>query len=317
MKKKINTLTLFLSLAMLISAVACSGGSTTTEESGRTIVPGLHIDYDRDGNDISLPETVSKIISIGPSNTEVLVALGFADMIIATDAYSANVPGLKPGISDFSMMDNDGELIIEMQPDLIFVTGMSRAQGEDPYKVLADVGLCLIYMPSSTSIAGIMEDIRYMAEVLAVEETGEEILEVMQAKIDEILAITNTSSEVKKVYYEIAAAPNMYSFGGGTFLHEMIELLGAVNIFADTIGWASVSDEAILEADPDIILTTVNYIENPVEEIKSRDGWNAITAIKNDDVYYISTDASNRPSHNVVIAMQQMAEAIYPELFEG
>ena len=273
------------------------------------------IDMDRDGNPITLPATMERIISMGPSNTEVLVALGFADRIIATDTYSENVPGINAGISLFSMMSPDGEQIISLAPDVIFVTGMSRAGGEDPFKIIADAGICLVYMPSSTSIEAIKEDIRFMAAVMGVVDKGEEIVVGMEKEIDDIVAVTKTLDAGRKVYFEIGAAPYMYSFGHDTFLNEMIGMLGGVNIFADQNSWISVADEAVLAADPDIILTSVNYIDDPIGEIKSRDGWDVITAIKNDAVYYISTDASNRPSHNIVIALRQMAEAIYPGAF--
>jgi iron complex transport system substrate-binding protein len=76
-----------------------------------------------------------------------------------------------------------------------------------------------------------------------------------------------------------------------------------------------VVDEVVLAADPDVILTSVNYIENPVTEIMSRPGWSSMTAVINSDVYFIDTDASNRPSHNIVIALMEMARAVYPELY--
>jgi iron complex transport system substrate-binding protein len=63
------------------------------------------------------------------------------------------------------------------------------------------------------------------------------------------------------------------------------------------------------------VLTSVNYIDDPIGEIKSRPGWENITAIQNDDVYYIDTDASNRPSHHIVKALRMMAKAVYPDRY--
>ena len=282
-----------------------------TPDEGQT--PGIEVSFDRDGNPIKIPDKIERVMSIGPSNTEVLVALGFADKIIATDEYSNNIPGIDPALAMFSMMAPDGERIISMAPDVIFVTGMSMSGGDDPFAIIASAGICLIYIPSSTSIEGIIEDIRFMAAVMSVREKGEELVANMEAEIAEIRAVGETIAEKRSVYFEIAAAPFMYSFGYGTFLNEMIEMIGAVNIFADTESWTSVSDEVVLDADPDVILTSVNYIDDPVGEIMSRSGWNGVKAIKNNEVHYISTDASNRPSHNIVIAMRAMAEAIYPE----
>ncbi|MCL2165312.1 MAG: ABC transporter substrate-binding protein [Oscillospiraceae bacterium] len=287
-----------------------SAASSSSSENPTTV-----IDQDREGNPITLPETINKVISMGPSNTEILVALGCGNMIIAVDDYSNNVAGLKPDIPMFSMMTPDGEQIIDLDPDMLIVTGMSKAGGDDPFKIVTDAGICVIYIPSSSSIEGVKDDIRYIAEVVGEKETGDEIIADMEQEIDAIRAIGHTISEKKAVYFEISAAPYMYSFGSGMFLNEMIDLVGAVNIFADQEEWISVADEAVLSANPDVILTSVNYIDDPIDEIKSRDGWSEITAVQNDAVYYIDTDSSNRPSQNIIKALQEMAKAIYPDKY--
>ena len=107
----------------------------------------------------------------------------------------------------------------------------------------------------------------------------------------------------------------MYSFGKGVFLDEMLEIIGAVNILVDQDEWVSVTDEAVLDANPDVVLTCVNYIDDPIGEIKGRPGWGEITAARNDDVYYIDTDSSNRPSQNIIIALKEMAKAVYPDKY--
>ena len=277
--------------------------------------PDTSINKDREGNSITLPQTINKIISMGPSNTEILEALGFGDKIIAADEYSNNVSGIKSDIPMFSMMNPDNEQIINLQPDIIFVTGMTKAGGDDPFKLVSEAGICVIYIPSSLSIDGIKEDIKYIAAVIGAQSKGNQIISDMEKEIDNIKKIANTISDKKSVYFEIAAAPWMYSFGSGVFLNEMIELIGARNIFADLKEWVSIADEAVLEANPDVILTSVNYVENPIDEIKSRSGWDVTTAVKNNDVYYIDTDLSNRPSQNIIKAMKEMAKAIYPDKY--
>ncbi len=76
------------------------------------------------------------------------------------------------------------------------------------------------------------------------------------------------------------------------------------------------SDEVVLAANPDVILTSTNYIDNPTDDIKQRPGWESLTAVANDEVYVIDTNASNRPSQNVVKALKQMAQVIYPDLYK-
>ena len=77
----------------------------------------------------------------------------------------------------------------------------------------------------------------------------------------------------------------------------------------------SVSEETVLASDPDVIITNVDYIENPVEEIKSRPGWENMKAVKNNDVYYVDNYATSHCNHNIITGLEQMAEAIYPDIY--
>ena len=297
---------------------AAAQTTTTTLETTATqttTAAAPPIDRDREGNPITLPESIERLIVMGPSNTETIIALGCADKIIATDEYSEGLTGLPPDLPLFSMRTPDGEQIIALEPDVLIVTGMSKAGGDDPFKTVSDAGVCVIYIPSSSSIEGIIDDIRYVAEVMGVQAAGEQIIEDMENEIETIRAAGLTVTDKKTVYFEISAAPYMYSFGSGVFLNEMIELIGAINILGDQVSWISVSDEAVLAANPDVILTSVNYIDDPIGELMSRDGWEEITAVRNGDIYYISTNYSNRPNHNIVKALAEMANAIYPDLF--
>ena len=331
MKVKTKIIALLLMAVMLITFTSCgtdtpsdNNGTTAgevsntvseeNEENGESETQPV-IDKDREGNSITLPQTIDKIISMGPSNTEVLVALGFGDRIIAADSYSENVEGIPSGIPMFSMMSPDGEQIIALQPDVIFVTGMSKVDGDDPFKIISDTGICIIYIPSSSSIDGIKEDIKYMANVMGAQSKGDTIISYMETEIAAVKAVGDTITDKKRIYFEISAAPYMYSFGKGTFLNEMIELIGAANVLGDQENWISVADEAVVDANPDVILTSVNYIENPTDEIKSRPGWDGLTAVQNGDVYYIDTDSSNRPSQNIIKALKEMAKFVYPDKY--
>ncbi|MGD9568421.1 MAG: ABC transporter substrate-binding protein [Sedimentibacter sp.] len=273
---------------------------------------------DRAGNDVTIPSEINKIISISPSNTEMIVDLGFGDKLVAVDKYSEGVEGLPENLPLFDLMNPDVEKLVALEPDIIYATGMSMSDGNDPFKPIKDLGITVVYIPSSDSIEGIYKDIMFIADSLQVSEKGQEIVNNMKIQIDEFKKLSSTinDDDKKTVYFEIAGAPNLYSFGKGVFLNEMIELLGAENILSDQESWLAVSDEVVVAANPDIILTNVDYIENAVDEIKNRAGWENVTAIKNNDVYYIDRDASSLSNHNIVKALDQMAEVIYPEIYK-
>jgi len=308
MRKGIIALVLLALVALLF--MACNTGEPVGVPAGSVLT------YDREGFPVTLPEQREAIISIGPSNTEILVALGFGEAIVQADMFSADVDGIRSGISTLDMFGLDLEYIISLAPDVVFITGMTRTPGaEDPLHAVSSAGISVIYMPISASIAEIQEDIRFIAAVLGVEDRGEAIAADMMREIETILALGETITERRSVYFEISPPPHMVSFGTGTFLHEMIEIIGAVNVFADQAGWFPVSGETLVEANPDVILTSVDFLEDPVGDIMNRPGWTTITAVHNGEVFRIDANTSSRPSHNIVAALWEMARAVYPDVF--
>lgn len=322
MKRKITLLIITLFIASIFAA--CTGEKAQTQspeqpgqETGQNQQEEAKLpSADRAGNEITIPSEINKIISISPSNTEIIVDLGLGDKLVAVDEYSKGIEGLPENLTYFDIMNPDVEQLVALEPDIIFATGMSMAEGNDPFKPIKDLGITVAYIPSSDSIEGIYEDIMFIADSLQADGKGQELVDGMKTKIDEFREKGSAIKDKKTVYFEIAAAPNLYSFGSGVFLNEMIEIIGAENILASQEKWIAISDESVVAANPDVILTNVDYIENPAEEIKNRAGWGNITAVKNNDVYYIDNDASSLPDHNIVKALEQMAEAVYPEVYK-
>lgn len=273
--------------------------------------------YDRAGNVIVIPEKAEKIVSMSPTFTQILTELGLGDKIIAVDTYSAGTEGIAENLPAFDMFSPDIEALLALQPDIVIASGMSIVSGDDPFKPARDAGACVAYIPVSNSIEEIKGDILFIGEVTGTFGRAVEIVSEIDAEIARIEEITATipNDEKKKVYFEIAAAPEIYTFGNGVFLNEMITILGAENIFSNLDGWLAVSEEAVVNANPDVILTSVNYIDNPVGEILARNGWENVNAVINGQVYYINNNASSQPNHNILIALREMALAVYPDKF--
>ncbi|MBR3053854.1 MAG: ABC transporter substrate-binding protein, partial [Firmicutes bacterium] len=133
--------------------------------------------------------------------------------------------------------------------------------------------------------------------------------------LDEIAEIGKTITEKKTVAFEISALPYIYSTGKGTFIDEMITLIGAENVYGDQESWIPVAEEDAVAADPDVILTSVNYLPDAVGEIMGRPGWEEVKAVKNGEVYYIDNASSSLPNQYVVKALLEMAKAVYPEYY--
>lgn len=270
---------------------------------------------DREGNEVTINKDINRIISSAPSNTEILMELGLSDKIIAVDKYSPT-DSLNTDITLIDFRNPDPEAIIALDPDIIIASGHNKVGSEDPFASLKEAGISVVYIPSSNSIKGIYEDIRFIANITNTEEKGEKIIEIMQKEIGEVKDIAKNIKNKKKVYFEIAPSPNIFTMGKETFQNDIIELIGGENIFSAETGWISPSGESIIEKNPNVIITNVSYTETPVEDILNREGFSEIDAIKNKQVYLIDANASSRPSPNILKAIKEIAVAVYPDYYE-
>lgn len=321
--KKILSLILALAMAASVAGCAAQPASGSASAPASVSAPSSAVSApaaekpatDPSGAEVNIPDEIGSVVVLAPSIAETLVALGCGDLIVGYDAQSVGLAGLPADVPTFDMMQPDMEQLAALKPDVLFVSNMTLYDQTNPYQQLIDLGVCVLCVPTANSIATIQEDIAFIAAAMGKTAEGDTLIADMQAELDRIAAIGATVTDKKSVYFEIGAAPSMYSFGRGVFLNEMIELIGAENVLADQEGWLAVEAETIVAADPDVILTNVNYIDDPVAEILGRSGWEGMSAVKDQQVFYIDNMASSLSNHNIVKALDQMAKAVYPDLF--
>ncbi|MCL2834256.1 MAG: ABC transporter substrate-binding protein [Treponema sp.] len=311
--RRIFNISTFISAAAVVFLIGGCGrgpasGNTPVPDSaaitGNTAVTGSAAVYNR-------------IISAAPSNTEIVTGLGLGDRIIATDKYSEGIAGIPQGIPLIDFFYPDTEAIAGLNPDLILVNEInSYGAADNPFRLLGNLGIKVIQIPTSTSIGGICDDILFIANTLGVPDRGEKLTASINEKIAQIKAAGEKLAAKKSVYFEVSAAPSMVTFGQGAYLNEMIEIAGGINIFADQKGWFSPGPEEIINRNPDIIFTMLYPGEDPVAEIKSRTAFTGITAVKENQVYAINADSASRPSQNILPALRQMAGIINPLYYE-
>ena len=311
---KIFLITLTAFLFVIISIISCNYNDNKNNSVS-------HI-KDRAGNEITIPERIDKIICLSPSITEILIDIGDADKIISVDSYSKeifeknNIDSSEMQI--FDMMNPDAEKIISLNPNILFINNFSVFSGKSSIDLIKNLGLSVAVIPNSDTLAGIEDDISFIGKVLKLENNAEEIIFEMKENIEKIKSIGDKikiEGNQKTVYFEIGATPNLYSFGTNVYLDDMINIIGAKNIFENRNSWIAVSEESVLSANPDIIFTSVDYIDNPVSEILNRKAWQNIKAIQKKQVYFIAS--SSLPNHNIIKALFLMAKSIYPNEYQG
>ena len=303
-------------LMLMLLLTACSSndnsGTDKSADNGNKEQKPYTVtdDLDKDITFEKIPETV---VSLQPSNTEILFALGDGGKVTGVTEYDYYPEEAKDieRVSD-SMIVNT-EAVLSLDPDAVFAytTG-----DEENLKVLEDAGIPVFVIESASSIEDVYGDIGQIAAVMGKEEKGEELIKNIKEQIQEVKDKTATLSKQEKVYFEISPSPDIFTAGSDTFQQDLLLNAGIDNIFADETGWIKASEEEIVKRNPSIILTTVNYIENPVAEIKSRSSWANIEAIKNDKVYQLDADIMSRPGPRIGEAIELAAKTVYPELFK-
>ena len=269
---------------------------------------------DRSGEEFTLPAKMDKIISTAPSNTEVLIGLGMGENLAVVDSYSADIEGVPDDVLVIDFRQPDIEALLEANCDILIASEHNMAGTEDPYHQIKSAGIPVVYLPTSISFEEIYKDIDFLGELTNTKDVATNIIADMKTRIEAVVT-TVKDAEPKSVYMEIGPAPSLFSAGKGTFLDEAITLAGGANIFGDQEGWVSPSEESVITLNPDVIITNVDYVQNPIEEIKARAGWGTLQAVENNRIVLIDSNASSRCSQNVVIALEELAKAIHPDLF--
>ncbi|HAP3322851.1 TPA: ABC transporter substrate-binding protein [Enterococcus faecalis] len=315
-KMKKFTLTMMtLGLVATLGLAGCGKQekkATTSSEKTEVTLPTK----DRSGKEITLPKEATKIISLVPSTTEVIEDLGKTDQLIAVDTQSSTMMTDLKILPQMDMMAVDAEKLIALKPQIVYVNDINLASSESVWKQVEDAGITVVNIPTSTSIKAIKEDVQFIADSLSEHEKGQKLIKTMDQEIDEVAKIGKTIKKPKTVLFEVAALPDIYSFGNGTFLNEMIETIGAKNVLANEKGWLPVTEEAAIAAKPEVILTNVNYMKDPAKEILARKNWENVPAVQNKEVFEIDNMSSSLPNNHITKALKQMAKAVYPEEYK-
>ncbi|MEI0796324.1 ABC transporter substrate-binding protein [Brachyspira pilosicoli] len=269
---------------------------------------------DSDKDSIIQNKKIEKIISLSPGVTDILIDFNEAHKIIAADTFSKDILEKNNiNVSNvFDMLNPDAEKIISLDSDIIFINNLTAFYTKNSLLSLSNP--TIITITNSETLKGIEDDIYFLGKVLNADDRAKEVVSNMRTKIKEIKDIGDNITNKKTVYFEISALPNLYSFGSNVYLDDIINIIGAKNIFSNRNEWISISEEDVVYLNPDIIFTSVDYVDNPVAEITSRAAWKDINAVKTSKVFFV--EGTSLPTHNIVSSIILMAKYIYPEEYK-
>lgn len=317
MKTKSILLFLTILFAALLGACQSEEAATSTETDKAPAEEKAAESYtvkDDRGQEITFEQAPETIVSLIPSNTEIVFALDQGDKLIGAtdyDTYPEEANDIER-VSD--SVTFNAERIIEMKPDVVLAYSTGEVAPE--LAQLEDADIPVFVIQSATSFEEVYGDIEQIASVLAAEEKGKQLTEDIQAQIEGVQEKLAAVEEKKDVYFEISPSPEIYTTGKSTFQQEILNHAQVENVFAELEGWPSISEEQVITENPEVILTTVSYVEDAVGDIKARESWSAVEAIQDGDVYFVDSDITSRPGPRIGEAVQLVAETVYPEIME-
>lgn len=311
MKKKILTITALLFIVVSLSS--CANNNHETQEVNQSKVEITT----PQGEKIKVPNSIQRVVSLSPAVTQIINDLGQKDKLIAVDTQSPKyVSGLEK-VQQTDLMNLDFEKIMALKPELLFVSDLTMFQSEDKIKKLQDKGTAVVVLPTEKNFKEIESNICLVATALNQKEKGEQLAGQLEKDITAFREQATRIRQKKRVLFEIAASPEIYSMGKDTYVNEMIETIGAENVMAKETGAIKVSEEAAIMSNPDVILTNVEYVPDPIHDILKMKGWEEVEAVKNKAVYSIDNEKSSLPNQHIVQAMREMAKAVYPDEFKN
>lgn len=303
-----------------IQSTAEAPAATPTPPPSPTAKPpevNLTVTDDLD-RQISLPRPAQKIVSLAPSNTEILFALGAGNQVVGRDAFS-DYPEAASSLADVGggWGELNNELIVSLQPELVLAAQINTAE---QVKTLEDLGLTVYYLANPTDFEGLYANLRQVAALVGREEEAEALIEDLKARVAAVEEKVSLAAERPLVFYELDStdinAP--WTSGPGTFIDLLLSMAGATNLGHDLQGeWVQVSVEELISRNPDVILLG-DYVWGGVkpEDVAARPGWDAIAAVKNGRVYPFDDNLVSRPGPRLVDGLEELARLLHPELFK-
>ncbi|RKD29089.1 ABC transporter substrate-binding protein [Thermohalobacter berrensis] len=262
------------------------------------------------GNEVKIEKLPMRIISLAPSHTEILFKLGLGDRVVGVTNYCDFPKEAKEKEKIGDLMNINVEKIIELEPDLVIQYGEGK---EEINNQIRQAGIALLsYEPES--IQEVIDLIKEIGKITGAQRAAELTTIEMTSKRDYIIEKVKDAKK-PKVFYEVWDDPLMAA-GPGSFIDELITLAGGENIAKDAKGkYPQFSLEKLIERNPQVYLGAKEEGKT-VEQIKTREGYEIIDAIKNDRVYLLEPNIISRPGPRIVDGLEIMAKTIHPELFK-
>lgn len=264
------------------------------------------------GRTVTVPRAPQRIVSLAPSNTEILFAIGAGGRVVGVDNFSDYPP---EGVKDLprvgGLLYTNFEKIVELRPDLLLTIGGTEKQVQK----LEELGLTVVVLQPRT-FEDVFEKVLLVGQLVGAGEGARDVAREMRRRVDAVRTALAGLPRARRprVFYEVWHDP-LFTVGPGGFIHDVIVTAGGINVFADAQrDWPQVSLEEVVRRDPQAIITT---FKESYEQLRSRTrpGWEGITAVRRGRILLIDQNIIARPGPRLVEGLEAIARFLHPDRF--
>ncbi len=302
-------LTLILALILAACAPAAAPAQPTPTPGPIVLADGL-------GGELTLSQPAARIVSLAPSNTEILFAIGAGAQVVAREDFSnypeeaAALPSVGGNMGKYNF-----EQIVALKPDLVLASPLTSPEA---IQSMQELKLPVLVVPNPTSLEGLYANLGLVGQAAGQNARAKELIASLQAREKKILSAVAGTTERPLVFYELDATDpaKPWTSGPGTFVDLLIGLAGGRNLGASLQGeWAQISQEELIVQNPQVILLGDSlYGGVTPEAVAQRPGWSAIQAVKENRVLVFNDDLVSRPGPRMLDGLAELVKAIHPEL---
>lgn len=316
-----NVVLVFILLLLIVGLAACqSGQQAAPGQSAEEGIDGKPVTYpltvqDDSGAKVTVPQAPQRIVSLMPSHTETLFALGLEGKVVAVTKWDNYPPDVQNKVEHVFQdgLNPPTEELLSLKPDLV-VLGSHNKETVD---ALRKAGLTVVlYDPQS--LRDVYRVIGELGKITNRTKEAQQLIARMKAKEEAIREKVQAIPEKERVRVYVEADPDqLYTAGKHTFLDELIQLAGGQNIAHDLEGWQKISAEMVIQRNPQVIVVTYGYyVPNAADKPKQRAGWSVVDAVKEGRVYALDPDLISRPGPRILDGVETLAKTFYPERFQ-
>lgn len=292
---------ILLSLVMLI-LVACGQNDQHKQEDKQS--------NQSDSN--SKEHSYKRIVSLMPSNTEILYELGLGKDIVGVSTVDDYPKDVKKGKKQFDTMNLNKEALLKVKPDLILAHESQKGTSKKVLDSLEKNGVKVVYVKDAQSLDQTYETFKQIGKVTGREHEANELVDETKHNVEKVIKSVPRHHRSQSVFMEVSSKPEIYTAGKHTFFDDMLSQLDAKNSFSYIEGWKPVDKEGIIKKNPDILISTEGLSKSDYYKvIKKRDGFRQIKAVKNGRIETVNGDEISRPGPRIDEGLKQLRDAIY------